>query len=223
MSEPRPLTALIVDADEGKRYALAQTLQKGGFKVLLASSGADGLRLARERPDAILLDLHLPDMSGFEVCCRLKSHAATAAIPVLHLSDAPVEGAEFSRHLEEWDEAYLTHPVDAAELLASVKTLLRQRQVKRQFNSFLEAAPDAVVIVDHDGKMVRVNGQAEAMFGYGREELVGQEIEVLLPERFRDRHRGQRAGFMAHPSTRPMGSGLEWGFAEGRQRVSRRD
>ena len=81
------------------------------------------------------------------------------------------------------------------------------------FDHFLEAAPDAVVIVDQDGKIVRVNGQTERMFGHGREELMGQEVEILMPERFRDSHRGQRAGFVAHPSTRPMGQASElWGL-----------
>jgi len=213
MPDKPPLTALIVIADEGRRYALDQPLRKAGLKIRDASNGAEGLRFATEIPDIIILDLHLPDISGFEVCCRLKAHAATAAIPVLHLSDAPVESSEFAGHLERGDEAYLTHPVEAAELLASVKTLLRGRQAHRQFSSFLEAAPDAVVIVDQDGKIVRVNGQAEKMFGHGRDELMGQEVEVLMPERFRDGHRGQRASFVAHPSTRPMGSGVElWGL-----------
>jgi PAS domain S-box-containing protein len=70
---------------------------------------------------------------------------------------------------------------------------------------FLEATPDAVVIVDQGGKIVRVNGEAEKMFGHGREELIGQEVEILMPERFRDSHRDQRADFVAHPRTRPMG------------------
>ena len=78
-----------------------------------------------------------------------------------------------------------------------------------QFNSFLEAAPDAVVIVDHDGRIVRVNGQTEKMFGYGREELLGQQVEILLPERLRGVHRIQREGFVASPSTRPMGLSKE--------------
>lgn len=91
---------------------------------------------------------------------------------------------------------------------ASIEALQDHR-----FDRFLEAAPDAVVIVDQDGKIVRVNGQAERIFGHGREELVGQEVEILMPERFRDSHRGQHAGFVAHPSTRPMGSALElWGL-----------
>ena len=70
---------------------------------------------------------------------------------------------------------------------------------------FLEATPDAVIIVDQGGKIVRVNAQAERMFGHGREELLGREVEILMPERFWDSHRGQRADFVAHPSTRPMG------------------
>jgi PAS domain S-box-containing protein len=213
MLDKPPRTALIVIADEGRRYALDQPLRKAGFKIRDASNGAEGLRFAMEMPDIIILDLHLPDISGFEVCCCLKAHAATAAIPILHLSDTPVEDSEFDAHLEKGDEAYLTHPVDALELLASVKSLLRGRQAQRQFSSFLEAAPDAVVIVDQEGKIVRVNGQAEKMFGRDREELMGQEVEILLPERFRDKHREQRAGFVAHPSTRPMGRSTElWGL-----------
>jgi PAS domain S-box-containing protein len=204
MLDTPPLTALIVIADEGRRAALDQSLRNAGFIVQVAANGADGLRSAMEIPDIIVLDHYLPDMNGFEVCSRLK--AATAVIPVLHLSDHPVESSEFDTHLERGDEAFLTHPVEAVELLASVKSLLRGRQSQRQFSNFLEAAPDAVVIVDQVGKIVRVNGQTEKIFGWGREELLGQEVEILVPPRFRDKHREQRAGFVAHPNTRPMGA-----------------
>jgi PAS domain S-box-containing protein len=207
------LTALIVIADEGRRYALDKPLRNAGFKIRDATNGAEALRLAMEVPDIIILDLHLPDMSGFEVCCRLKAHAATSIIPVLHLSDAAVESCELDGHIEQGDEAYLTHPVEAAELLASVKTLLRGRQAYRQFSSFLEAAPDAVVIVDQDGNIVRINGRTERMFGFGRNELMGRKVEILMPKRFRGIHQRQRVSFVNDPSTRPMGPGLElWGL-----------
>src|SRR5476651_124005 len=75
---------------------------------------------------------------------------------------------------------------------------------ERRFSSFLEAAPDAVVIIDQGGKIVRVNGQTERMFGHGREELLGEEVEILMPERFRANHRGERSCSVAHPSKRPM-------------------
>ena len=90
---------------------------------------------------------------------------------------------------------------------------VRGRQVDRQFSSFLEAAPDAVVIVDNEGKIAQVNGQTEKIFGYERKDLIGQNVEILMPERFRVRHRAQLGSFGAHPTTRPMGAASElWGL-----------
>lgn len=77
------------------------------------------------------------------------------------------------------------------------------------FRSFVEFAPDAVVIIDVRGDIVLVNAQTEALFGYQRDELVGKPVEILLPQRYRDAHVGHRADFLARPQTRPMGAGLE--------------
>jgi PAS domain S-box-containing protein len=77
------------------------------------------------------------------------------------------------------------------------------------FRGLLESAPDAMVIVDEQAEIVLVNAQTEKVFGFPREELLGQPVEVLLPERFRGTHIGYREGFLRSPSTRPMGAGLE--------------
>jgi protein-histidine pros-kinase len=77
------------------------------------------------------------------------------------------------------------------------------------FRAVVDSAPDGIVLVNQEGRIVFVNVQTEILFGYQREELLGQAIEVLVPERFRGRHRGHRAGFMGHPQVRPMGAGLE--------------
>src|SRR4051812_47993485 len=76
------------------------------------------------------------------------------------------------------------------------------------FRGLLESAPDAMVIVGPDGKIVLVNGQTEQMFGYRREELLGQPVEVLMPERYRAPHADHRDRYFAHPGVRPMGAGL---------------
>jgi PAS domain S-box-containing protein len=78
-----------------------------------------------------------------------------------------------------------------------------------KFHGLMEAAPDALVIVDEKGCIKLINRQTEQTFGYARAELLGQPVEMLIPERFREQHSGHRSNYFADPSVRPMGAGLE--------------
>jgi PAS domain S-box-containing protein len=77
------------------------------------------------------------------------------------------------------------------------------------YRALLEAAPDAIVVVAHDGSIALLNAQTETLFGYSRTELIGRPIEILIPPRFHARHRGHRIGYFGKPSLRPMGSGID--------------
>jgi PAS domain S-box-containing protein len=83
------------------------------------------------------------------------------------------------------------------------------RASEARFRDLLESAPDAVLITDAHGAIQLVNAQTEFLFGYRREELIGQKIEMLVPERYRGRHIGHRKGYVGEARTRPMGAGLE--------------
>ena len=77
------------------------------------------------------------------------------------------------------------------------------------FSQLVDAAPDAMIVVDPEGAIVLANLQAEKMFGYARTELIGQGIELLVPERYRGRHVGHRRDFANAPKVRPMGAGMD--------------
>jgi len=79
---------------------------------------------------------------------------------------------------------------------------------KMRHDQLIEALPDAMVVVGRKGKIVQINAQMERLFGYAREELIGKNLETLMPERFRARHRGNVSDYLSRPRTRPMGSGL---------------
>src|SRR5262249_52486438 len=86
MSPQAPARILLVDDDATNRQALGWCFRNNGFATLEASTGAEALRLAQTRPDLAVLDVSLPDVSGFEVCRRIKGNTATAGVLVVHLS-----------------------------------------------------------------------------------------------------------------------------------------
>jgi PAS domain S-box-containing protein len=105
---------------------------------------------------------------------------------------------------------------DGQLIVTTIRDVAERERVEEErrrnevlFRGLLESAPDAIVIVDRDARIVLVNGQAQKLFGYDRDEMIGQPIEILLPERLRAQHQLHRSGYLADPTTRPMGVGLE--------------
>jgi PAS domain S-box-containing protein len=98
---------------------------------------------------------------------------------------------------------------DGTWATAAVRDLSARKKAEQRFRALLETAPDAMVIIDQTGLIRLVNVQAERIFGCGREEMVGQPVEMLIPERLRPAHIGHRQGYFAAPKVREMGAGQE--------------
>src|SRR5215203_5139458 len=164
---------LHIEDDPANRYATGRILQREGFTVREAATGAEGLRLLSEEPDLVILDVRLPDLSGFEVCRRIKADPATATIPVLHLSASYVTG------LEGGADAYLVQPVDPDVLVATAKALLRLRRAEEKYRSIFENAVEGIFQTSIEGRLLTANPTFARMFGYSSpEEMIAAVSDV---------------------------------------------
>lgn len=130
MTEDRA-AVLVVDDIEAKRYLLGSWLRRAGYSVLEAATGREALAQARDA-DLVLLDIRLPDISGIEVCERIKADPRTAATPVVQVSAAAVTVADRVHGLNRGADVYLTDPIEEEVLLATVVAALRYYRARQQ-------------------------------------------------------------------------------------------
>jgi PAS domain S-box-containing protein len=181
-------TILVVDDTEAERYYVARVLRKAGFEVREGATGTDALTFAQDQPDLITLDVRLPDINGFDVCRRLKSDPATRDIPVLHISASYTSAESRVEGLEGGADGYLTHPADPAELVATVKALLRVRWAEarvraaaREWIATFDLIDDAVCLTDGDGAVLRCNRAFARLLDRPYPEIIGRTLADVLP------------------------------------------
>src|SRR6185369_6818809 len=99
--------------------------------------------------------------------------------------------------------------VEGTLVLAAIIDISERKQAEERFRLVVESAPNAMVLVGHDGKIALVNSQTEKLFGYSRSELLGNEVEMLIPGRFQSNHPQFRHAFFQKPTVRSMGAGRD--------------
>lgn len=152
-----PVLILNVDDYEPGRYVRTRLLLEAGYEVVEAGTGQEALRLAAQRtPALVLLDIHLPDISGLEVCRRIKANETLTDVVVLHLSASATSGPQQVLGLDSGADSYLVEPVDADVLLATVRSLLRVRKAE----SDLRRANSSLLVSNQE--LARVNSALRA-------------------------------------------------------------
>lgn len=142
---------LNVDDREVNRYIRSQILRAAGYKTIEATTGREALEKAVfERPDLVLLDVHLPDISGLEVCRLIKSDHRTSSVMVLQLSASAVEFTDAIRGLDQGADDYMIEPVEPELLLAKVRSILRLRAAEQSLRQTNEDLKQFAFAVSHD-------------------------------------------------------------------------
>ena len=180
-------TILVVDDRPANRYAIVHALTRSGFQVIEAASGREALELAKQVPAAILLDVKLPDILGYEVCRRLKSNPRTNHIPVLQLSAAFVDNESRVYALESGADAYLTQPVEPNVLIATVRSLVKLHEAEslaklasKQWQATFDALSEGVALVDISGVIQRCNRAMTELLQRSFAQIEGSRLDELL-------------------------------------------
>ncbi len=236
--EAPPIRVLLAEDEEPLRLAISDLVSsEAGLEVVGAAADAsEAIELAAAtKPDVALVDVRMPGggawaakgigevspgtrivaLSAYEDKATVLEMLSSGAVAYLVKGISPAEIVEAIRRAARGQASLSTEVVSALihDLAGDVDLGSRAAEVLRsseeRFRGLLESAPDAVVIADDGGRIAMINSQAEELFGYSREELLGEPIETLLPERFHERHVSHRAGYLLDPKLRRMGAGLD--------------
>lgn len=182
--------------------------------------GPDGAVVRWSRTADAMTGYSGSEMVGRPVSVLHPEEDREAGLPEQELASARAEGRWEAQgwRVRKGGERFLARttvtPVRAEDgtvtgYVQILRDVTESARVESLFQGLLESAPDAMLIMGADGRIMLANRQTEALFGFERTELIGREIEMLVPPRFRDRHVGHRNGFQRDPRLRPMGAGLQ--------------
>jgi PAS domain S-box-containing protein len=231
----RTVTVLIADDDAAVRDALADLLADEASLTLVAvaATADEAVQLAaREQPQVALLDVRMPGGGGLRAAREIAVRSPSTRFLALSVREDPesvyemlrlgasgylVKGASDREIVEAIHRAARSQLSMSAELAAACfkelfqdvserkRADLRLRKTEEEFRGLLESSPDAMLIVDLAGVIQRVNVQAQQLFGFKNGDLLGQRLEILLPERFHAAYTAHRAKFIESPQRRSMG------------------
>ncbi len=192
------ISVLVVDDDPNLLWATARIVSKIGFSVLKAANGEEALEMTRiHRPDMILLDVDMPDISGLDVCRKIKSDDELKSTFIVLLSATRISSEDQTAGLDYGGaDGYITRPISNKELAARISAKVRiikaeraLRASEQKFRLLYQSSPLAYQSLDENGRIIEVNDAWTHLLGYSRNEAIGKKFEALLVGTQKDRFR----------------------------------
>ena len=181
-------TVLVVDDNPSTRYSTARIIRAAGFRTAEAGTGGEALDMSAQGVSAVVLDVHLPDIDGFEVCRLIRARPTTALLPVVHLSAAYIRDEDRVTGLNAGADGYMVHPVEPAVLVATLQALIRARMAEdglrrseQRFRAIYDQAQSGIVLLDGQGRFADANPAMLRLLGRTREQLLGRPISAFAP------------------------------------------
>jgi PAS domain S-box-containing protein len=214
--KPDPLRVLHVEDNELDAELVAEALRRGGFSVSVAVVQGEGEfheQLRSQRPDVVIADYNLPQWKGMEALTVLRREGMD--IPLILVS-----GALGDVTAVECIKAGATDYVlkdGLARLPEAVRRALREKHLREQhrraedlFRRAVESSPSGILMVDESCKILLANTETERLLGYGRDQMVGQPVEMLVPSRFHEAYSEHRSAYHRAPRKRVLGGGASY-------------
>jgi protein-histidine pros-kinase len=205
----RDLGAMLLESSPDALIALT-----ADHTILFWSAGAETI-FGYTREEAVgrtLYELVVPPDLVEESCqatLEAIESGSTVYESLRHRKDGTVINVDITAKSVRDEHGKLKFIAVSQKDVTQIKILRDARLLDSRYRGLLETVPDAIVMVNNTGRIVLVNGQAEQLFGYTREDLLGESVETLLPQRFRTEHVSHRTRYFLEPRTRTMGAGLE--------------
>lgn len=210
------MKVLAVDDNRTNLHILQVFLKKLGHEVILAENGEEAVKkFESESPDLVLLDIMMPVMDGFEAARKIKGMTRDRWTPVIFLS-ALNRDENLVEGLDAGADDYLTKPINFVVLEAKLRSMQRSLAMQqaaidslRRVQAISDNVLDAIVTTDEHGKIVSVNQSAERIFGWTINEMIGQNVNMLMPQQLRETHDNYIREFTESKSSRIFGQERE--------------